>query len=156
VIAARELYCCLLPQCEALRTCRSGFSDCNTSPLYMSLKKIECNNSMSSVVIEVKVITVTKIYFLNYRLSASFRYPLLFRNETLLRSCLFIIKAESCAQHMIRGSVQIQICTLNRLLIIWSGLALLGIVVLKVRTLCVALVFINQACKNRATFWHQW
>jgi len=25
VIAARDLYCCLLPQCEALRTCRSGF-----------------------------------------------------------------------------------------------------------------------------------
>jgi len=25
VIAARELYRCLLPQCEALRTCRSGF-----------------------------------------------------------------------------------------------------------------------------------
>jgi len=22
---ACELYCCLLPQCEALRTCRSGF-----------------------------------------------------------------------------------------------------------------------------------
>jgi len=27
VIAAHELYCCLLPQCEALRSCRSGFSD---------------------------------------------------------------------------------------------------------------------------------
>jgi len=25
VIMACELYCCLLPQCEALRTCRSGF-----------------------------------------------------------------------------------------------------------------------------------
>ena len=25
VIAARELYCCLLPQCEVLRACRSGF-----------------------------------------------------------------------------------------------------------------------------------
>jgi len=25
VIAACELYCCLLPQCEALRTCRSGY-----------------------------------------------------------------------------------------------------------------------------------
>jgi len=25
VIAACELYCCLLPWCEALRTCRSGF-----------------------------------------------------------------------------------------------------------------------------------
>jgi len=25
VIAACELYCCLLPRCEALRTCRSGF-----------------------------------------------------------------------------------------------------------------------------------
>jgi len=26
VISSSELYCCLLPQCEALRTCRSGFS----------------------------------------------------------------------------------------------------------------------------------
>ena len=26
VIEACELYCCLLPQCEALRTCRSGFT----------------------------------------------------------------------------------------------------------------------------------
>jgi len=26
VIMACELYCCLLPQCEALRICRSGFS----------------------------------------------------------------------------------------------------------------------------------
>jgi len=25
VIVARDLYCCLLPQCEALRTNRSGF-----------------------------------------------------------------------------------------------------------------------------------
>jgi len=25
VIMACELYCCLLPQCEALRTCHSGF-----------------------------------------------------------------------------------------------------------------------------------
>jgi len=25
VILSGELYCCLLPQCEALRTCRSGF-----------------------------------------------------------------------------------------------------------------------------------
>jgi len=25
VIMACELYCCLLPQCEALRMCRSGF-----------------------------------------------------------------------------------------------------------------------------------
>jgi len=28
---ACELYCCLLPQCEALRTCRSGFSDRSTT-----------------------------------------------------------------------------------------------------------------------------
>jgi len=25
------LYCCMLPQCEALRTCCSGFSNCNSS-----------------------------------------------------------------------------------------------------------------------------
>ena len=30
VIMACELYCCLLPQCEALRVCRSSFSDRNT------------------------------------------------------------------------------------------------------------------------------
>jgi len=30
VSAAPELYCCLLPRCEALRTCRSGFSDRNS------------------------------------------------------------------------------------------------------------------------------
>jgi len=59
---------------------------------------------MPSAVIKVEVTTVTKIYLLKCRLSASFRYPL-FRNETLLRRCLVIIKAESCAQHMIRGSV---------------------------------------------------
>jgi len=29
VIMACELCCCLLPQCEALRICRSGFSDRN-------------------------------------------------------------------------------------------------------------------------------
>jgi len=26
VISSGDLYCCLLPQCEALRTCRSGFA----------------------------------------------------------------------------------------------------------------------------------
>ena len=31
VIMACELYCCLLPQCEALRICHSGFSDRNTT-----------------------------------------------------------------------------------------------------------------------------
>jgi len=31
VIATHDLYCCLLPQFEALRTCRSGFSDRNSS-----------------------------------------------------------------------------------------------------------------------------
>jgi len=25
VISSGDLYCCLLPRCEALRTCRSGF-----------------------------------------------------------------------------------------------------------------------------------
>jgi len=29
VIMACELYCCLLPQCKALRICRSDFSDRN-------------------------------------------------------------------------------------------------------------------------------
>ena len=56
---------------------------------------------MPSVVVEVEVTTVTKIYLLKCWLSASFTftYPLLFTNETLLRRCLFIITAESCAQH---------------------------------------------------------
>jgi len=40
---------------------------------------------MPSVVIEVEVTTVTKIYFLKCRLSASFRCHLLFRNETFLK-----------------------------------------------------------------------
>jgi len=65
----------------------------------MSLNKIECNNFLPSVVIEVEDTTVTKIYVLKCRLSASFRYPLI-----LLR-CLFIMEAESCVQHMIKGSV---------------------------------------------------
>jgi len=77
---------------------------------------------MPSVVIEVEVTTVTKICFLKCKLSGSFRYALLFINETLLRRCLFIIKADSYAQHMIRGSVQIQIYISNRLLIRWNGL----------------------------------
>ena len=64
---------------------------------------------MPSVVIEVEVTTVTEIYFLKCRLSGSCRYPLLFGNETLRGRCLLIIKAESCAQHMIKGSVQTQI-----------------------------------------------
>jgi len=85
---------------------------------------------MPSVVIEVEVTAVTKIYVFKCRLSSTFRYPLLFRNETLLRTCLFIIKAESCAQHMIRGSIYIQVYIFNKLLITWSGLAVLGIVVL--------------------------
>jgi len=34
VIMTCELYCCLLPQCEALRIWRSGFSDRNTSSLW--------------------------------------------------------------------------------------------------------------------------
>jgi len=89
-------------------------------------KKIVCNYYLPSVVIEVEVTAVTKIYFLKHRLSASFTYPLLFRNEALLRRSLFIIKAESCAQHMIKGSVQIKIDTLHRLLISWNDLAVLG------------------------------
>ena len=34
VIAAHDLYCCLLSQCEALRTCRSGFSNRNKMVLW--------------------------------------------------------------------------------------------------------------------------
>jgi len=34
VVATRGLYCCLLPQCEALRTCRSGFP---TATIFTSL-----------------------------------------------------------------------------------------------------------------------
>jgi len=65
----------------------------------MSLKKIECNNSLPSVVVEVEDTTATKIYFLKCRLSASFKHPLyMSRNETLLRRCLFTTKAESCAR----------------------------------------------------------
>jgi len=35
-IVRGERYCCLLPRCEALRTCRSGFSDLNTSSANVS------------------------------------------------------------------------------------------------------------------------
>jgi len=55
------------------------------------IKKIEYNNSMPSVVIEVEVTIATVLCFLKCRLSGSLRYPLLFRNETLLRRCLFIM-----------------------------------------------------------------
>jgi len=34
VISSDELYCCLLPQCEALCTCHSGFSDHNKMVLW--------------------------------------------------------------------------------------------------------------------------
>jgi len=30
-IATHGLYCCMLPQCKVLRTCCSGFSNCNSS-----------------------------------------------------------------------------------------------------------------------------
>ena len=39
VISSGDLYCCLLPQCEALRTCRSGFPIA-TLPLRPYYKKI--------------------------------------------------------------------------------------------------------------------
>jgi len=38
VIAACELYCCLLPQCAALRTCRSGFPIATVSYVKHCLK----------------------------------------------------------------------------------------------------------------------
>jgi len=45
VIAAHELYCCLLPRCKALRTCCSGFSDHNSSRMCQGLLKTCRKNS---------------------------------------------------------------------------------------------------------------
>ena len=39
VIMACDLYCCLLPQCEALRTCRSGFPIATISRAQLSLSQ---------------------------------------------------------------------------------------------------------------------
>jgi len=39
VIMTCELYCCLLPQCEALRTCRSGFSNRNSGKMLLQLSQ---------------------------------------------------------------------------------------------------------------------
>jgi len=65
VIAAHDLYCCLLPQCEALRTGRSGFSNRNTmhSTELQQLHHLEivtrmCNLS-SQYICEVRYITPT-------------------------------------------------------------------------------------------------
>jgi len=38
VIAGRDLYCCLLPQCEALRACRSGFSIATSGSSFLDNK----------------------------------------------------------------------------------------------------------------------
>jgi len=45
-IAARNLYCCLLTQCEALRTCRSGFpiATLSRSTKYVDVLHIIKNN----------------------------------------------------------------------------------------------------------------
>jgi len=39
----------------------------------------------------ISILQQLKICFLKCRLSGSFRYPLLFRNDTILRRCLFIM-----------------------------------------------------------------
>jgi len=44
VIAARDLYCCLLPQCEALHTCRSGFPIATVSLQKIILRGINLEN----------------------------------------------------------------------------------------------------------------
>ena len=46
VIAAHDLYCCLLSQCEALGTCRSGFSDRNKKQKFV-VKKRGCCRGLS-------------------------------------------------------------------------------------------------------------
>ena len=47
-IATHDLYCCLLPRCEALRTYRSGFSDRNTTNNYLN---VQCNYSSKTRVL---------------------------------------------------------------------------------------------------------
>ena len=47
VISSGDFYCCLLPQCEALRTCRSGFPTATTTPIVettmeRNLKPLRC------------------------------------------------------------------------------------------------------------------
>jgi len=45
-----ELYCCLLPQYEALHICHSGFSDRNTvAPLFMSTTVILPNYTSGNI-----------------------------------------------------------------------------------------------------------
>ena len=41
VIAAHELYCCFLPQCEALLICRPGFSDRNTMNMEITIVRLK-------------------------------------------------------------------------------------------------------------------
>jgi len=45
VVVARDLYCCLLPQCEALRTCRSGFPIATV--LILIVKQVQNNKVYS-------------------------------------------------------------------------------------------------------------
>jgi len=42
VIVARDLYCCLLPQCEALRVCRSGFPIATVGHLHLQHRHLLC------------------------------------------------------------------------------------------------------------------
>ena len=43
VTLSGDFYCCLLPQCEALHTCRSGFSDHNTRKPITGSKDLDCS-----------------------------------------------------------------------------------------------------------------
>ena len=47
VIMACELYCCLLPQCKALRVCRSGFPDRNASNSPTTLASFVCSKFLT-------------------------------------------------------------------------------------------------------------
>jgi len=52
VTSSGDLYCCLLPQCEALRTCRSGFSDHNTRKPITGSKDLDCSLISNKILVK--------------------------------------------------------------------------------------------------------
>ena len=80
VISSGELYCCLLLQCEALRTCRSGFPIATTAPVnfHKTLREavprltIAVTKPSYSLTLDLYfhecTLWVSNSYFLHYRL----------------------------------------------------------------------------------------
>jgi len=57
-IATHDLYCCLLPQCETLRTCRSGFPIATVENTLAKISTQFCN-----IVIEVPLLLQCYLIF---------------------------------------------------------------------------------------------